>query len=222
MFALSLVMMACQSTYIPNQANVPLMSEGDEFQIGMSIGSNGYGAQIAYSPYYHWTIAASGNTFSNLGDSLSGYNVGYRHIYGEALTGYYTRLSKITRFEVLGGIGTGYSGHPEFSRKAYNNIILQPSIGISAPNFDIGFSPRFSFVNRTFNGGASVNKVKVNESGSFIQPMLTLRAGYQEFKFQLQGGLSFPVGSVPFTYRSAFCSFGFHINLTKDFDKYTN
>lgn len=221
LLASAFLMTACQSTYIANQTIVPLMSEGDEFQIGMSVGTNGYGAQVAYSPYYHWAIAATGNMFSNLGDSTSAYNVGYRHIFGEALTGYYTRIDKLWRMEILAGVGTGYSGHPEWMRQGYNRLVVQPSLGISAPNVDIGFTPKLSFVQRSFDKSLT-QKSKVDESAAFFEPILTVRAGYQEFKFQIQGGLSFAMGDTPIQYRTGFLSFGFHINLTKDFDKYTN
>ncbi len=220
LFAVALLVTSCQSTYIANQTVVPLMSEGDEFHVSMSVGTNGYGAQLAYSPYYHWVIAASGNMFSNLGDSISAYNVGYRHIFGEALTGYYTRLDKLWRFEFLGGLGTGYSGHPDFLRRGYNRFVLQPSIGISAPNVDIGFTPKFSFVQRSFDRSLT-QKSEVDESVAFLEPTLTVRAGFQELKFQLQGGLSFAMGDTPIAFKTGFLSFGFHINLTKDFDKYT-
>ena len=219
LLAFSLVIGACKSTYIPNQMNVPLMSEGDEFQVGMSAGTNGYGAQLAYSPYYHWAIAVTGNTFSTLGDSASQTNVNFRHLFGEALTGYYTRLDKLWRLEILAGVGTGYSGHPENLRQGYNRFVFQPSLGISAPYFDIGFTPKISYVNRTFN---RVNNTKslVEASGTFMEPTLTIRAGYEELKFQLQGGYSFLLGGANIPHVSKFITFGFHINLTKDFDKY--
>jgi hypothetical protein len=211
---------ACQNLYIPNGPNVPLMSGGDELQVGMSVGSNGYGAQLAYSPYYHWAIAATGNTFSIMGGS--GYTrnqLSFRHLYGEAATGYYTRLSKFARFELLGGYGGGATGHPDDSKHLYRRLFVQPSIGLSSPFIDAGFTPRICFVTHyldVINGAQS----KPNDKGTFFEPTVTLRGGMDEFKFQLQGGLAFPLGDVAFDYRRSFLSMGFHLTFVKDFDKY--
>lgn len=211
---------SCRSLYIPNGPNVPLMSEGDELQLGASIGTNGYAAQIAYSPYYHWAIAATGNTFTIRGGSgYSRNQVSFRHIYGEAATGFYTRLGKYARLELLGGYGEGNSGHPEDNKRLYRKVFAQPSIGISGPWLDAGFTPRLSFVNHylTFADGL---KTKSDLPSAFFEPTLTLRAGYEEMKFQFQYGRSFRLGDVPYSYKSSFVGFGFHLTFVKDFDKY--
>lgn len=220
--ASALLLASCRTSYLPNQPNVPLMSEGDEFHLGINAGSNGYVGQIAYSPYYHWAIAATGNTFSLYGDTISGsnYEFGFRHLYGEAVTGYYTRLDKYWRFELLGGIGRGHIGHPVAGREVFNKYIIQPSIGISAVNVDFGFTPRITFYDRVHVLRYS-QKQDDPAKASFFEPVLTLRAGYQEFKFQVQAGLSIPLQNTSISRQSTFIGFGAHINLTKDFDKYT-
>lgn len=211
---------SCQSLYIPNGPNVPLMSQGDELQIGLNVGTNGYGAQVAYSPYYHWAIAATGNTFSlRGGPGYTRNQISFAHFSGEAATGYYTRLSKHARLELLGGYGAGNSGAPDALKQLYNRFFIQPSVGISSAFLDAGFTPRFTFVNHTkdiVNGGT----VKINEQGTFFEPTVTLRAGMEEFKFQMQGSLAFPMGKAPFNYRRSFLSFGFHLTFVKDFEKY--
>jgi hypothetical protein len=211
---------SCQSLYIPNGPNVPLMSQGDELQVGLNVGTNGYGAQIAYSPYYHWAIATTGNTFSiKGGNGYTNFETSYRHLYGEAATGYYTRLSKHARLEVLGGYGAGQTGQPDDNNSLYRRIFVQPSIGISSAFFDAGFTPRLSFVNhyRDFIAGVTT---KPNEPGTFLEPTITLRAGMEEFKFQMQGGLAFPMAKTNFSYRKSFISFGFHLTFIKDFEKF--
>jgi hypothetical protein len=210
---------SCQSLYIPNGPNVPLMSEGDELQIGLNVGSNGYGAQLAYSPYYHWAIAATGNTFTVLsGNGRNPDSVAFKHFNGEACTGYYTRLNKFARLEVLAGYGAGQTGIPD-DKQLYNKFFVQPSIGISGPWVDAGFTPRLTFVNHQkdiVQGGT----VKINDRGTFFEPTLTLRAGFEQFKFQMQGNLAFPLAKTAFTYRKSFLSIGIHLTFVKDFEKY--
>lgn len=210
---------ACQSLYIPNGPNVPLMSEGDELQIGAHIGGNGYGAQIAYSPYYHWAIATTGNTFTLLGgNGRNPNNITFRHFNGEASTGYYTRLSKYVRLEALAGVGAGQSGVPD-DKHLYHKYFVQPSIGISGPWIDAGFTPRITVVNQhkdIVQGGS----VKVGDQATFLEPTITLRAGYEMFKFQLQGNLAIPLGSSAFSYGKSLITFGIHLTFVKDFEKY--
>lgn len=213
-----LVLTSCQALYIPNQPNVPLMSEGDELQVGMSVGSTGYGAQLAYSPYYHWAITANGNTFSlNSGGALSTNRV-FSHMYGEMGTGYYTRVSKYLRLEVLAGFGAGNS-FDTTTKRLYRKVYFQPTFGYSGPYLDFGFTPRVSNV---LNYKDKVNDVaaKNNLTGMFFEPCLTARVGYEQFKFQVQGGLTFPMGGTPFTYRNRFIAMGFHLTFVKDFEKY--
>jgi hypothetical protein len=211
---------SCQSLYVPNGPNVPLMSEGDELQVGLNVGSNGYGAQLAYSPYYHWAIAASGNTFSIMGgNGYSRNQLSFRHLYGEGSTGFYTRLSKYARFEFLGGYGAGQTGHPDDSRQMYRQLFLQPSLGVSGPWLDAGFTPRVCLVTH-YKDFANGGSTKFNEKGTFFEPTITVRGGYEQLKFQLQGGLAFAMGAAPFTYRKSFMSFGVHLTFVKDFEKY--
>lgn len=199
--------------------NVPLMSEGDELQVGMSVGTTGYGAQLAYSPYYHWALMGSGSSYSISSGGSFSTNVIYRYLYGEFGTGYYTRLNKFWRAEVLAGYGGGNTGNPANHRSLYNKIFLQPSIGISGPWVDAAFTPRFSYV-RHFMERINGGKTKVDENVLFFEPSVTVRVGYEQLKFQLQGGLSIPGGASPFTYRNTFFTAGFHLTFVKDFDKY--
>lgn len=210
---------SCQSLYIPSGPNVPLMSEGDELQVGMGIGSNGYGAQLAYSPYYHWAITANGSTFSvNSGGSFST-NVVFRHLYGEMGTGLYTRLSKYMRVEAIAGYGGGFSGNPTDNKNLYRKVYFQPSIGISGPIVDFGFTPRLSWVSHYMDKIRDV-PVKRDQQAVFLEPTLTGRLGYEQLKLQVQGGLAFALGDAPFTYRNSFLTVGFHLTFVKDFEKY--
>ena len=207
---------SCSSLYVPNQPNVPLMSEGDETHVGLNVGSNGYGAQLAYSPYYHWVLTGTANTFSITQDSNR--TLKRKHSYGELGTGYYTRLSKIVRLEAIAGFGFGASGLPEDKGK-YRRFYFQPSVGISSSMFDVGFTPRFAMV-KHYESRLAGTVSKINENGVFFEPVITARLGFEQVKFQLQGGISTALGGTNIEFQNLFGSFGIHITLIKDFERY--
>ena len=207
---------SCTPMYLPNTPNVPLMSEGDETQVSLTAGSNGYGLTLGYSPYYHWVVTGSGSTYSIVQDS--NFSVKYKHLYGEIATGYYTRTSKFGRFEFLAGYGQGATGFPTESER-FRKVFLQPSFGVSSPLFDGALTLRPAFVQHfaTKNTGGIA---KYNESGMFLEPFITLRGGWENIKFQFQGGYSFALGDPQFTYQKGVATIGIHVTFVKDFSKY--
>lgn len=207
---------ACSTLYVPNQPQVLLMSEGDETQVGLQVGTNGYGAKLAYSPYYHWALMANGNTFSFVQDS--NYTIRQKHTYGEIGTGYYTRLNKYWRFEALVGYGGGSSGLTN-ERGHYRRAFFQPSVGVSGPFFDGALTTRLAWVNQ-FSQEVGGLRSDVNLSSVFLEPYVTLRAGWEQIKFQFQTGFSFDLGNAGFSTRSYTAALGVHVTLFKDFDKY--
>ncbi|MEM0998645.1 MAG: hypothetical protein AAGN35_16420 [Bacteroidota bacterium] len=208
--------LSCSPLYIPNQPNVLLMSDGDETQIGMQVGSNGYGLQLGYSPYYHWVLAASGNVYSFVADS--NFVIRDRHIYGEVATGYYTRLNRLGRLEILAGYGTGSTGLSN-DRGLYNRVFFQPSIGISGPYVDMAFTPRVAWVNH-FENRTPGGVVEQDQSSMYLEPFLTFRGGWEQIKFQLQTGYSFELGDPAYSHQGFVGSIGFNVVLFRDFDRY--
>lgn len=215
---LLLSLAGCQTMYVPNQPQVPLMSEGDETQVTLNIATNGYGGQFAYSPYYHWAVIANANTFNVVQDT--NFDVKYRQSYAEVGTGYYTRLNKFARMEVLFGLGTGSVGFDDV-RDRYRRAFVQPSIGFSGPFVDAGLTTRIAYVNyyqHKENGGTA----PLRQNGLFLEPAITARAGYEQMKFQGQFGLGIPLGDPDFSFKRVFFGLGIHITFAKDFEKYNH
>lgn len=215
---LLLALTSCQTMYVPNQPQVPLMSEGDETQVTLNIATNGYGGQFAYSPYYHWAVIANANTFNVVQDT--NYEIKYRQSYGEIGTGYYTRLNKFARMEVLFGLGTGSAGFNDV-RDRYRRAFIQPSIGFSGPWVDAGLTTRFAYVNY-YQHKENNTTSPLSQNGFFFEPAITARAGYEQVKFQGQFGLGIPLGAPDITFRRVFFGVGIHITFAKDFEKYNH
>jgi hypothetical protein len=217
-FLLLLFATSCQTMYVPNQAQVPLMSEGDETQVCLTAATNGYGGQIAYSPYYHWAVILNGSTFNVVQDT--NFDVKYRSSFGEIGTGYYTRLNKYARMEVLFGLGTGSIGFND-ERDRYRRAFVQPSFGVSGPWVDAGISTRFTYVDY-FQRKEAGTATLLDQQGIFMEPILTARAGYEQVKFQGQFGFTIPLGTPDITYRHTFFGLGIHITFVKDYEKYNH
>lgn len=211
------VLSGCQTLYVPNPVNMPLMSEPGETQVAMQVSTNGYNGQLAFSPAYHVALMASGNTYS----IRSGINLDtvYKAHFIEIGAGTYWRLSKFLRFEAYGGYGGGSEGL-EFDRSVISRWFFQPNIGVSGRFVDAGFAPRFSFVNYLRD---EVNRIPtdVGQKAAFFEPQFMARAGYEQFKFHFSFGPSIPLGyDFDGDYRKWNVAFGIHLTLVKDYEKY--
>jgi hypothetical protein len=216
LFALLLGSAGCQTLYNPGLPQVPLMMGGDETQVGINGGSNGYGFQLAYSPYYHWVVAGNLSSFNTYLDMR--YTEKYKQRQYELSTGWYTAVNQNLRLECLGGLGMGSSG-VNSDLKFYRRAFLQPSAGISTRYFDFGLTSRFSGVQYYLDRTAA-GESKVNELGFFWEPGLTLRAGYEQVKFNFQVGLSLAMGPTDIPRRTLMAGGGIHLTLFRDFDRF--
>lgn len=213
---LLLVLSGCQTMYVPNPVNIPLMSEGGETQLGLQVASNGYNGQLAFSPTNFLGFVGSGNIFSlrrgiNL-DTL------YKNQYGELGIGGYGRLNRNWRIEGYVGYGGGSEGE-DFDKAIYRKIFIQPNIGFSGRIVDAGFSPRFSFVHHIRN---DVNRVRtdVDRRGAFFEPQFMIRAGYEQFKFFFATGPAIALDDgLKGDYHNWSVAFGIHLTLIKDYEK---
>ena len=206
----------CKTAYVPNLLQMPLMSEGDETQVSLGMGTNGYGVQLAYSPYYHWNIIANGAAFSVAQDTA--FEKKYTQKQGEIGTGFYTRLNKFARFETIMGLGSGNAGL-EKDREFYRKLFIQPAIGFSTRYIDAGVSTRLTFVqhHKTRVNGS---QTRINDNGLFFEPGVMARVGYEQVKFSFQGGMSMPLVKPDLTYLRGFFGVGLHITFAKDFERY--
>lgn len=216
-FALSCVtfLSSCSMMYMPNTINTPLFGEKGDLEVAAYTALNGYDVQAAYAPTDHIGVMLNTNFLDNSTDSTMNF---HRHFFIEGGVGYYTKIGEKGRAEVYGGYGMGtlnsvWDSGSLFANNAQvsnNRIFIQPAIGLSNDIIDFSFSPRFAYVN------ATQGNIKASEL--FIEPTVTLKAGYKYVKAVTQMGLSFPLDKTAgFLYQPFLLSFGLQVNVGEFF-----
>jgi hypothetical protein len=195
--------------YVANVQNVPLFKEINEFRISGSVGSGDESTSIEVQTAYSVTdkIGVMANYMSAKGGNISSNNYGSGN-YFEGAVGYYKPFSRFGVFETYAGLGFS-NQHHEYGNFYYNQSIgnsdlssakfyIQPSLGFTSKFFDIAVSTRISAL--TFN--VKSNNVRddndlFNELNSlstqihgYIEPAVTIRAGWQYLKVQFQAEYS--------------------------------
>ena len=194
--------------YVPNVQNVPLFREKNEYRFSAFYGdgdkSSSGEIQVAYSPTSNLGIMA--NYISASGGNSTGKNSASGSCLEGAL-GYFKPLGNAAVFEIYGGLGGGSQNHKyysSFTNQSYGSadisfvkVFIQPSFGMTFNAFDVAFSTRLcsmSFTdvkNNTTDGYESrvLNDIGV-KNHAFIEPAITLRGGWKNVKFQVQGLIS--------------------------------
>ncbi len=137
--------------------------------------------------------------------------------YFESGLGYYSKVSDLSRFNIHIGFGRGKSKTTSdvgFSDEyylteegTYNKYFIQPMLGLSYYNFEIGGSFRFSYVDFFYfksNGEVSKN----HKSNFFLEPSTFLNYSWLNFKIQFQLGVSFHRGTNQFDYSGVYAGLG--------------
>ena len=220
---------ACAPTYVPNVRNVPLFSEGREFQ-GTVYVTTGIEAQLAYSVSDN--VALMGN-YARLNEKNSAQGFTRQNNYYEGGLGYY-KNTRSRRFEIFGGYGAGNgTGQGQYNfffatfgqqelvtDYKYSRIFIQPSIGTNNRNFNIAFTTRFSFVDFSeFTASTSTilaTTIKPSENPHiFIEPALTGKfhlVGNLNGVFQLGLNVAMP-SDVYFTFVPLQAAFGIQLQV---------
>ncbi len=210
---------SCAPVYIPNVANVPLLSQKGELQVAVHAGTAGIDPQVAYAITNTVGIMANGS-FRDSKSSES--NDFHNHNFGELGIGYYTQIDETGRFEVFSGFGLGETNSQiisTFSNRVhakYNKFFIQPSIGLTQKSVDFSFSTRYIFV--------SVNDLSNSNfdyTRSFIEPIATLKLGGNKIKAVVQLGLSLPINDKgsSIDFQPLLLSIGVHSRLGEFFNK---
>jgi hypothetical protein len=197
--------------YVPIAQNVPLFREKNELHLSGSYGvgeySSGIEVQTSYSLPYN--IGLMANYMHVRGGDVSDKDYGKGN-YFEGAIGYYKPLEKFEGvFEMYGGIGGGKEQHEYSSRHfdqweyyytydgssdmSLSKLFVQPSFGLTLDMFDVALSTRlcrvaFTDINNYVTDSLEVKKVNYlsDKSHYFIEPALTVRAGWKYAKFQFQ------------------------------------
>ena len=126
----------------------------------------------------------------------------HAHKFYEYAGGYTKGLGELGVFELYAGGGHGFStnrlnffddtlGKRDWSYN-YGKYFIQPGIGLKTTFFEAGLAMRFNYlVFQEYKSDQFTHQSA--ENGWFVEPALTLRAGTERLKLQLQAGLSLPV-----------------------------
>ncbi len=215
--------------YTPNSHNVPLLSEKGETNLTLAGNENRLEFQGAYAVSDNIAIKADGSLFNpkdeDNGDGGSGKFI-------ELGAGYFKPITDKWIFETYGILGFGsFENHRPssiYSNPGTNGDIsanllrigVQPNFGFKSKYFSAALSSRF--VNLSFNqiegdlmygGNNQTQYLRDNSSNFLIEPALTLRAGFDKIKLQLQQGFSFNLSNDSFKQDVAFLTVGINFNF---------
>ena len=229
---LSLFLISCtQYYYAPNVQNVPLFTEKNDLRLA---GSYGFGVsarylelQSAYSASNHIGVMLN---FMRASETIFDTYAGKGYYY-EGAVGYYKPIKPDGSFEVYGGFAisdqhhkNGSSGGDEYL--TFTKMFIQPSIGSTANGFDIAFSTRFSrvafnkidYTNFTYiNSPSALDDLTNNKVSFLLEPALTTRMGWKNFKIQAQFQRSINLTNSDLPFELYNINFGIYITIA---DKY--
>ena len=233
---------------LPNAQNVPLFKEKNEYRLfGATKNkkeSNDF--LIAHVPFSITEIQAAYSVTDKIGimakfitakagDFKNHKNDWGKAKYMEGAIGYYKPLKKHGLLEMYGGFGTG-SQHHQYPYNAtsdlsFTKLFVQPSIGYTSKGFDIAFSVRFCnlyFSKINYNDTtisrfhqSEIDQISQNKNLFPVEPALTIRAGIEYVKFQLQAVYSRNINNnnLDEYIRPMNITFGLYISVAKRFWK---
>jgi hypothetical protein len=194
--------------YMPATQNVPLFQEKHEFNGSVSVGmgtiSSATDIQAAFSFTDH--IALMSNFMYSKLDSWDTDDPNKGNItYFEGAAGYFKPFNNFWIFEIYGGLGTCSQNHEYYAwpddiyrgRADLHSgkIFLQPSIGVKFRAFNIALSSAFSrlnfnkinnYVDQTSLYHDELDMMDGNRVSFLFEPAVTVRAGWENAKVQLQ------------------------------------
>ncbi len=226
---------SCNHTYyIPTTHNVPLFKEKNEFRATVSRGGGSEitttDIQAAYSISNN--LAVLTNVMFARGEGEQGNTEDWGK--GQCLElgfGYFNPLGKFGVFEIYGGIG-GSNQYHEYTSGGKADLLgrrvfIQPSLGLSFNVFDLALtsgisSINFYRINNQINPMSDdftdLNRISMFNRSMFLEPALTIRAGWQHLKFQFQFGLSKNLTNPDLNFEDYKLSLGLSIALNRRFN----
>jgi hypothetical protein len=192
---------SCAMLYQPNVANVPLHQQKGDSRVSAHIGVLGANFQASYAINDYLFANLNANIFRSKEDSSADFT---NHSLGGLAIGYYKPLGEdeVAVFEC--SAGWSYAGvedressssTPIWAKTNYHKIYIQPSIGATTNYFDGAFSMRLvalQYVN--FENMITAEQFEVYPGMiAFVEPLITVRAGYDPIKLSLQAGYNIPL-----------------------------
>lgn len=206
---------SCAPAYIPNVANVPLLTNKGESQIGLYAGFSGLDIQYTTAPANHFGIMINSSFMNSTNDPQKNY---HKHIFAEGGIGYFNKTKGNLSYELFSGyaygivdVSTVFLGTTYLTKATISRYFIQPDIGFSSKLFEISFTPRTVFVN-------SVSDIDNAQKANlfFVEPILTMNLGYKKAYLQFQAGTSLSLdNNIPewFTSEPIIFSMGLHFKF---------
>lgn len=193
--------------YVPNSQNIPIMKAKGQTNFGVayneSESTNGFEIQTAHAISDHIALQFNGDWVKNsnggyLSDSSDDYKATGRML--EIGVGYFNPITRHFVFETYGLLCFGKldlknytdeSGYDNFSAK-FNRIGIQPSFSYVKKHFSCSVSSRLTHIKyKDIKGGENSvdfdpNYLKTNNAYWLLEPAITIQAGSENVKFQLQ------------------------------------
>jgi hypothetical protein len=181
---------SCSPIYIPNTRNVPLFKEGGEFQAAVYGTTGGADVQAAYALSDH--VALMGNYSYGSKKVKTPLEYTRKNSFAELGLGYF-KVKRHSRFELFAGYGMGQGtsydtyyffglNNDVIATGKFQRIFFQPSIGSNNKNFNIAFTPRFSWMKYNEFSYTASTVTPDEKYQLFIEPAVT-------GKFHLSGNL---------------------------------
>lgn len=228
---LGITVSACGPTYYaPNSLNIPIIKEKGQTNISDGINITDFTSGFEIQGAYGLTdkIALQFNTDFVNGDDTTE-NSGSGHLI-EVGTGYYKVIAPKLLFETYGLIGLGGVNYKDSNDNYYTGSIssnfwrfgIQPSMSFSSKYFTASLSTRLANLHYyNINGNLSYNNyekeadyLKNNNSQWVVEPGLTLQAGGENLKLQLQLVESINITNENFPQDYVLVSLGLKMTLT--------
>ncbi|HMG14074.1 MAG TPA: hypothetical protein VK590_01435 [Saprospiraceae bacterium] len=227
---LVIILSACSTKfYVPTTLNVPVIQEKGQCNLTIAGNGNQLEARGAYGISDAIALQLNGSFIfpkdEDNGDGGSGNLT-------EAGVGYYKNISSDFLFDTyaLFGVGSLENHFPSTLQDNPNTsgnisagiyrVGLQPSISFHKKYFSIIGSARISSVNYSnikgsliFDNEDQIKYLEDNKSNLIVEPALTLRAGLENLKLQLQLVKSFNLSNSNFKQDDNLLSVGLNYDL---------
>lgn len=207
--------------YVPNTQNVPVIKEKGQTNLSLAINASestdGFELQGAYGLTDKIAVQLNTDWVSSSDDSSAGSG----HLI-ELGAGYYKNLSKHFILETYGLMGLGstkytdnYNNNPQEIKTNFFRLGVQPSISFTSKYFIASLSGRLANLkyNSVSGNYYDVDYLKANNSFWLIEPALTLQAGSENVKLQLQFQISENLTDYYFSQDYSLVSLGLKVNL---------
>lgn len=215
--------------YTPNTQNVPLISEKGESNLTLSGNGNQVEFQGAFGISENVALQVNGGLF--IPPDLDNGNGGSGKFL-EFSGGYFKAMTNNLVFETYAILGLGsFENHlpsttnnnPQTKGDISANIFrigIQPNFGYKSKHFAAAISSRL--VNLSYNDikgdliFENINQpvyLKENSSNLLLEPAVTLRGGFENFKLQMQFGYSLNLSNSNFRQDNSFLTMGLNFNF---------